>query len=426
MMTSVLFVCGILTGVLAGLVPGVGVFTTLVLLYPFLYTLSLNEIFILYVPMIVISQFVGSIPALFFKIPGESTSLIATEYGHKLFMNGEHDLVALTALGSFVATVLSAFLFITVAATDMSWVTNTFKSSLLLIMILISFIMITITSKNKLVISLILLSLGVLIGNIGYNVGTGETLFTFGTSWLYLGVPLLSFMSGIYIVPQILSMGQTEVSPTKLSKAYTNIWPQFKHNFGTMINGSLLGYVCGFIPIIGKIVGVNLARFFYVKSDRRSVIAAESSNNASIFSALIPLFVFGVPITLGEILIVNIAETTVFDLQASFFTILQSGTLPLLILLSGVFGLLIAWPLATSMTVFYKLPNLVLKILLVVTVMASIMYVGVLNGTFWYNLITFFIFLPLGWTMRRLDLLPILFGFIFAKMCVTMITRLII
>lgn len=425
-MTSVLFVCGILSGVFAGLVPGVGVFTTLVLLYPFLYTLSLNEIFILYVPLIVISQFVGSIPALFFKIPGESTSLVATEYGHNLFMKGEHDLVPLTALGSFVATILSAILFVLIAKADMSWITNTFKSSFLLIMILISFIIITATSKNKPIMSLVLLLLGVLIGNIGYNVGTGETLFTFNTSWLYLGVPLLSFMSGVYIVPQILNMGHTEVNSNVLSKAYTNVWPQFKQNFLTMINGSVLGYICGFIPIIGKIVGVNLARFVYVRSDRRSVIAAESSNNASIFSALIPLFVFGIPITLGEILIVNIAETTVFDLQENFFTILQSGILPILIVLSGIIGLLIAWPLATQMTVFYKLPHIILKTLLIGLVMTSIVYVGMLNGTLWYNLIIFFIFLPLGWTLRRHDLLPILFGFIFAKMCVTMITRLMI
>ena len=103
-----LFVLGCIVGLFAGLIPGVGVFTALILLYPLLIDLSIQELLVLYIPIASISQFIGSVPALFFKIPGEPTSFIATEYGHKLFHNGHHDLIPLTAIGSFVATILSA------------------------------------------------------------------------------------------------------------------------------------------------------------------------------------------------------------------------------------------------------------------------------------------------------------------------------
>lgn len=425
-MTGVLFILGSLAGVFAGLVPGVGVFTTLVMLYPFLYTLSLNEIMVLYIPMLVVSQFVGSVPALYFKIPGESTSLIATEYGHQLFAKGQHDLIPLTALGSLVATILSAMLFVVIAHVDMTWISQTFKSQILLAVIMISFAIITYTSKNLIWISVSMLLVGMILGNIGYNVGTGETWLTFSNSWLYLGLPLLSFIAGVYIIPQILNIKTNDVSTESITQAYASIWPQLKNNLATMVNGSLLGYVSGLVPIVGKIVGVNLSRFFYRHSDRRSVIASESSNNASIFSALIPLFVFGIPITLGEILIVNIAETSVFDLQNSFVEILHQGTLPWIILASGLVGVLIAWPLATYMTVFYRLPTVMLKILLIGFVLSSVIYVGWLSGVMWYMLIVLFALVPVGWLLKDYDLLPLLFGFIFAQMCVTMITRILI
>ena len=107
-MDILIFLLGVVGGLFAGLIPGIGVFTTLILLYPLLLELTLVQLLILYIPLASISQFIGSVPALYFKIPGESTSFIATEYGHKLFVKGHHDLIPLTAIGSFVATILSA------------------------------------------------------------------------------------------------------------------------------------------------------------------------------------------------------------------------------------------------------------------------------------------------------------------------------
>ena len=110
MMEVTLFFSGILLGVFAGLMPGIGVFTTLILIYPLLLDLTISQLLILYIPLISISQYLGSVPALYFKIPGESTSFIATEYGYPLFHKGHYDLIPLTAIGSFVATLISAFI----------------------------------------------------------------------------------------------------------------------------------------------------------------------------------------------------------------------------------------------------------------------------------------------------------------------------
>jgi TctA family transporter len=62
---------GVLAGSVSGLIPGVGNFVLMLLLYPFLGSLSINELIIFYSSMATISQYIGSIPATLYGIPGE-------------------------------------------------------------------------------------------------------------------------------------------------------------------------------------------------------------------------------------------------------------------------------------------------------------------------------------------------------------------
>ena len=61
-MEVTLFLSGILLGVFAGLMPGIGVFTTLILIYPLLLDLTISQLLILYIPLLSISQYLGSVP----------------------------------------------------------------------------------------------------------------------------------------------------------------------------------------------------------------------------------------------------------------------------------------------------------------------------------------------------------------------------
>ena len=52
---------GVALGVLAGLIPGVGVFTTLLLFYPFVYDLSVPDLFVFYIALLSTTQYIGSV-----------------------------------------------------------------------------------------------------------------------------------------------------------------------------------------------------------------------------------------------------------------------------------------------------------------------------------------------------------------------------
>jgi TctA family transporter len=421
-----LFVLGCIVGLFAGLVPGVGVFTALILLYPLLIDLSIQELLVLYIPIASISQFIGSVPALFFKIPGEATSFIATEYGHNLFHNGHHDLIPLTAIGSFIATILSAGILMLLPIITESWFHGALTTNFVFAMLLITGVCLTATSKNNWLITIILIALGMTLGNVGFNGVTGRFFGTFGNVWLSYGIPLFPFIVAIYVLPNILNLGSSNITFDKIDQAYSSSLKSVKKYFSKMIGGSVIGMFCGFVPVVGKIVGVSASRSVYVSSDKNSVIAAESSNNSSIFTAMIPLFLFGVPITLGEILILNIAETNNFNLAQSFKEILTGSLLPITILASGTVGLILSWPLARYCTYIFKLQITLLKTLLIAIVFGSLIYLGMSNGMLAYYLIILVLLMPLGYALKKVDVIPLIFAFIFAKFSMTIIERVLI
>ena len=424
-MEILIFSLGVLGGIFAGLVPGIGVFTTLILLYPLLLELTLVQLLILYIPLASISQFIGSVPALYFKIPGESTSFIATEYGHKLFMKGHHDLIPLTAIGSFVATLLSAIVIFSLPYLYESMFYYFLSTKFIFFLILLTGACLIATSKNSWLVSTAMIVAGMVLGNIGFNASTGKFFGTFDNEWLSYGIPMFPLIVALYVLPNILGLDSSGVNGRTIDNAYIKSVGNLKQYITKMLSGSVIGMVAGFVPIIGKIVGVSASRAVYKKSDKESVIAAESSNNSSIFTAMIPLFLFGVPITLGEILIYNVAETN-YDLKNEFQNILTTGLLPLIIVASGVIGLMLSWPLARYCTKIFRLPPMFLKTIFLTLVLASLLYIGFIKHMVWYYILILLAFLPVGHLLRNNDVIPLIFSFIFAKISMTIFERIII
>ena len=425
-MEVTLFFSGILLGIFAGLMPGIGVFTTLILIYPLLLDLTISQLLILYIPLLSISQYLGSVPALYFKIPGEATSFIATEYGHPLFVKGHYDLIPLTAMGSFVATLISAVVIACLPFIIESFFYSFLSTKFIFFLILLTGVCLVTTSKNNWLLTITLLIFGLIIGNVGFNVSTGKFFGTFGNVWLSYGIPIFPLIVGLYVVPNILGLNANLITSKHIDSAYTGSILKFKKYFGKMVNGSIIGLITGFIPIIGKIVGVSASRALYKSSDKDSVVVAESSNNSSIFTAMIPLFLFGIPITLGEILIFNVAETNYYDLTIEFKNLLQTSLLPTVIVMSGVIGLILSWPMARYCSMVFRMPITLLKTFLLSIVLGSLFYLGIENNMLWYYVLVLIFFIPVGYLLRKNDVIPLIFSFIFAKLSMTIIERIII
>ena len=102
-----LFLFAVIIGIAVGLLPGIGLFSAMILLYPILITFSPTDILVFYAVMGGASQFSGSVTACIIGAAGEPSSIPATKEGPLLFANGKGPLaISTSAIGSFIGTVI--------------------------------------------------------------------------------------------------------------------------------------------------------------------------------------------------------------------------------------------------------------------------------------------------------------------------------
>ena len=89
METALIFVIGILSGLVSGILPGVGGLVVMTVAFPFLMSLDPLNILIFYVTMVSIDQFFNGVTAILFGIPGNSMSIPTMIEGHAMFRQGQ-------------------------------------------------------------------------------------------------------------------------------------------------------------------------------------------------------------------------------------------------------------------------------------------------------------------------------------------------
>ena len=99
---------GLLAGVLAGMLPGVGMAVLMITVYPILYLYEPIQAIQFYLSAILVSQFMGSVVATYFAVPGESSSIPAVVEGHKLAREGKAtQAIFIAAGGSFIGGIIA-------------------------------------------------------------------------------------------------------------------------------------------------------------------------------------------------------------------------------------------------------------------------------------------------------------------------------
>ena len=100
---------GVAVGTLAGLMPGIGIFASLLICYPWMLQLSVAEAFSFYLALATTTQYIGSVSATIFGVPGEASSLPAVTEGNTLYNKGlGGDAISGAALGSLLAGSLTS------------------------------------------------------------------------------------------------------------------------------------------------------------------------------------------------------------------------------------------------------------------------------------------------------------------------------
>ena len=402
---------GVLAGLISGLIPGIGNFASLLIIFPYLITLEPTQVIVLYVGLVTISQYIGSIPAITFGVPGESSSVPAVLESKNLKSPQE---IYQAIVGSAIGSTFGGFVVLILVWVTLDWLMytihffNTIIQFSMYCLVLIA--MIFVFKKNKFHINLLLILTGFGLGLIGYDKWMDVEILTFGHYQLLQGLPMIVVIIVLLGIPEVLKNYSTKISYEKLE--YTPCKINFKWISNTWY--SMLGAIGGLAPGLTTIMSSQLA---YIDAKRRNlppvekIIAAETANNAGAFTMLIPLLMLGIPLAGSEALILMLVEMKAFQLGKDTF----SETIKLVsffLIFINVIGLCLAWPLAKHIIKLFKMNIKLMYTIILFLLCFVIVWVGYLDYQTMYYVLTALALLPLAYMIRKLDTMPLIFAFL--------------
>jgi putative tricarboxylic transport membrane protein len=416
---------GSLAGVVVGLIPGIGPAQLLAIAYLALLSMDPIQLAVFYIGLITTSQYLDSVPATYFGVPGETSAVPASFEGPKLMAKGLGQAsIRLTAIGRLIASVIAVALGVALLGVIMqsTWI---FKNNVQLVLLALAILGVAVTSQCNWWKTVIAMTLGYVIGKIGFDYTTGQDILTFGIPQLQEGVPLMSVLMGIYVVPLLL------IELTKLTRLDSVTVPTQQTNMDVrpyipvMLRSSVLGWFLGLVPGLSYILSATgcyayekwqrIKQSLYQPGDMHTIVAAETGNTSGAFSTMIPLMIFGIPITISETILYNVMVTNGADFSRGAFLYSNYPWLLGTFVMANVIGLIFCWPMAMHMARWVSKINLrVAWISIIIIVLIGVIWQGYYNQMLLLYLVVFVIMILCGLMCLRyrIDLLPVLFVFL--------------
>lgn len=304
-------ILGVTVGIIFGSIPGLTSTMGVALCLPLTFSMSpLNGISLL-IAVYVGGTSGGLISAILLKIPGTPSSMATTFDGGPMADKGEAGkALGIGILYSFIGTVLSIVALIFIAP-SLAKVALKFGPPEMFAICLFALTLISSMVGDNLLKGLMSAVLGITFSLFGIAPIGGAARFTFGLHDLENGFDMLPVMIGLFAVAEILKVGAEGLSGAKATimdckvKGFGISLREFKDQLWNMFRSALIGIGIGILPGIGGATS-NIVAYTAAKSGSKypekfgtgvidGVIATETSNNASIGGALIPLLTLGIP-----------------------------------------------------------------------------------------------------------------------------------
>jgi len=399
---------GLLSGVLTGLMPGIGIMLGFLLFLPLI---PLDPLCILLYGLVlkVGSQFFGSMAVLYLKIPGETSSLPVLMELKNLKFEDTYRAVMLTNFGSLVASLFATLVLFWFLQADFAkgiYFPIALKSLVFLILILIA-----LYSNKNVWTNFFILLFGTFINFYAEIAAEVKDYVPFLPIY-YFNTQLILI---IIFVSQLLWINESPLAVASLDhlkKESIGI----KKYLGKISSYSIIGCMCGLIPQLGSTISSYLSyslERIRGKSALDKITASETANNGAAVTGWLPLLLFGVPFYGSEIMMLQHFQTYNLDLE-----FLKSEGIPktimLVLILVGILYFIMASYINQK---YYVLLGKVIckkwfSWLLMLVSMGS--FYAANSYDLKYLIIHLAVFLPVGYYFYRIktDLLSLIIGLI--------------
>ncbi len=297
-------------GIIFGAIPGLSAAVGIALLLPVTFSMPTETAFVMLIAMYISGVSGSFIGATLIGIPGSSSSIATTFDAYPMTQRGEATrALTIGILASFTGTFFSILI-----ATFLSPLIAEFALKLgpweYFSLCFCAITLVASLSKGSMFKCLLGASIGLLLGTIGLDVVTAQQRFTFGSANLMGGISVISITLGVFACQQVstsYAKGTQKLPEVK----ETNIgglgikFSDITNHIATIIRAFFLGLWVGFLPGMGSGVS-NLIAYASSKSASKEpekwgdgypggIWASETSNNASIGGAIIPMMALGIP-----------------------------------------------------------------------------------------------------------------------------------
>jgi putative tricarboxylic transport membrane protein len=336
----------IVQGAIVGLLPGLPAMIGLIVLLPLFVKLPVEAILLFFSCYICVTQYFGSVSALLFRIPGESSSLPALEAGKKLkLFTSIAKAYRATALTSFVASLVGIALFLVIFFVFQHYWPYIFSVKFT-VMFLTALLVLLIVQNKHYIFNTVLIASGILLSQnsdfiVLHKLCTATDWFCFLRSPMDNNLVLISLFS----VPLLFYKLHDDVVPVSTNSSYLPSWRSILPVYKKGISHGFLGFIVGFTPGAGLTLASNLSASLERQKNPYKYLsyasAAEAANNSAAISCIIPFLFLGLPITPSELIIDQFLTTKFYRLNLdtlnhainiggeifSFVTILIAGIL---------------------------------------------------------------------------------------------------
>lgn len=425
--TFIAFFLGLIAGIITGILPGVSILATMAILYPFLLSFDTVNAIILYVTLGACVNYFASVSGTFFGVVASPTAIPSMIEGHALFKKGFGDTAIMhAAIGSFIASIFA--LLLTIGLLEFLFLFyKLFNSTVKLSIFFIAIVFFVLTASNKWWISFIFTGIGLFLGSVGFREGTTQEFMTFGIAPLYSGLPFISILLGILVIPHLIlnfesSQKNIKFNPISLSGYAKNLKEMLSYKW-IIFRSSLIGYASGFVPGMTYILGVSISYGItkrkkqkektYEKGDLHCLVSSECANNSGALSVILPLLLIGIPITGSQTMIYSIALNNGIDLTVEYFQSMYSSVI-LAYILTSLICIFIAGKYVNWISILKGVNFKYIYIIIILILMFTVFLIGSRTLQEWYHVVVLLCCFPFGYVLRKFDTTPIIYSFILA------------
>jgi putative tricarboxylic transport membrane protein len=299
---------GAFLGTMVGILPGLGPSATMAIILPITFGMDPTPAMIMLCALYYGAMYGGSTTSILVNVPGESSSVVTAIEGYQLARQGKAGTaLGLSAIGSFFAGIFGT-LALAFTASTLAEFSLKFGPAEMFSLVLMGMFTIIYVGGKDVTKSLMSMAIGLGLGCVGTDIVQGQPRFTYGIPELLDGVDFVILVMGTFGIAEVLESAEEYMKIVPMKVKFRDLFPSVADVWScrwAIIRGTLVGFfICcvpGSGPTIASFLSYGVEKSVSKNPEKfgtgvmEGIAGPESSNNAAVSGAMVPMFALGIP-----------------------------------------------------------------------------------------------------------------------------------